>query len=240
MHALDAMKGQAMRKRCVIAIGGGGMKLESPQMEKYLLAQTGKSRPKVCFIPTAGADSDTSILQFMAAYSALGARPTFLRLFSRRIWDLRSYLLGQDLIYVGGGNTGNMLAIWKYQGVDKILREAWEEGVVLAGGSAGSLCWYECGMTDICNPIMEPIECLGFLPGSHCPHYHHKNWRADYRKLIQKGLLPGGIALDDHVAARYEGTHRVEIVAAAPRSYAWLVERVGRKLIERRLAAKRI
>jgi peptidase E len=216
------------------------MKVESPQMEKYLLAQTGKSKPKVCFIPTAGADSDAAILQFMTVYSVLGAQPTFLRLFSRRIWDLRSYLLGQDLIYVGGGNTGNMLAIWKYQGVDRILREAWEKGVVLAGGSAGSLCWYECGMTDICNPIMEPIECLGFLPGSHCPHYHHKNWRADYRKLVQKGLLPAGIALDDNVAARYEGTQRVEIVAAAPRSYAWLVERVGRKVRERRLAAKRI
>jgi dipeptidase E len=229
-----------MRKRCIVAIGGGGLVPERPALEKYLLAQTGRRRPKVCFIPTAGADNDLAILRFMVAFEALGARPTFLRLFSRRIWDLRSYLLGQDLIYVGGGNTGNMLAIWKYQGVDKILREAWEEGVVLSGGSAGSLCWYDCGMTDVCNPIMEPIECLGLLPGSHCPHYHHKNWRYDYMKMVRHGLLPAGIALDDNVAARYEDTKRIEIVATAPRCHACLVERVGRKVREKRLPVKRI
>jgi dipeptidase E len=230
-----------MRKRTLVAIGGGGLDVEFPPMEKYLRSLTGKSRPKVCFIPTASADSDALIIRFMASFGALGARPAFLKLFSRTVEDIRSFLLDRDMIYVGGGNTGNMLAIWKSQGVGDVLREAWERGIVVCGGSAGSLCWYECGITDVCrNVLMLVRDCLGFLKGSHCPHYHHKTWRKDYLRFVRKGLLPAGIAADDHVAVRYEGTELIEVVAARPKSYAWLVERSGRKVREKRLKPRMI
>ncbi|HPK03056.1 MAG TPA: peptidase E, partial [Candidatus Sumerlaeota bacterium] len=143
----------------------------------------------------------------------------------------------QDIIWVGGGNTANMLAVWRVHGVDRILREAWEAGVILTGGSAGSLCWFECGTTDSFNLFqLAPLhDGLGFLPGSHCPHYDGEAQRRPlYQRLIAEGF-PAGYALDDDAALHFEGTRIMEAVAARPEAGAYRVERVGGQVTEARL-----
>jgi peptidase E len=131
--------------------------------------------------------------------------------------DLRELALGSDVIFVCGGNTANMLAVWRLHGFDRILREAWEAGVVLAGVSAGMICWFEAGVTDSFGPQLEGMrDGLGFLPGSACPHYDGEERRRPvYTELVANGFPPG-IALDDGVAAHYRGTELVELLASTP------------------------
>jgi len=131
--------------------------------------------------------------------------------------NLRELALGSDVILVCGGNTANMLAVWRLHGFDRILREAWESGVVLAGWSAGLICWFEAGITDSFGPQLAGMrDGLGFLPGSACPHYDTEEQRRPvYAELVANGF-PAGIALDDTAAARYAGTELVEVVASSP------------------------
>ncbi len=129
--------------------------------------------------------------------------------------DLREQALASDVILVCGGNTANMLAVWRVHGFDRILREAWEAGIVLAGWSAGMICWFEAGVTDSFGPQLAGMpDGLGFLPGSACPHYHGEERRQPvYTELVRNGFPPG-IALDDAAAARYAGTELVEVVVS--------------------------
>ena len=130
-----------------------------------------KPRPRICMIPTATGDSPASLLAFYNRVPGAWAARSHLALFDRTERDIRTFLLNQDIILVGGGNTANMLAVWRVHGVDEILREAWDSGILLCGGSAGSLCWFECGTTDSfdLNELQPIHDGLGFLPGSHCP-----------------------------------------------------------------------
>lgn len=127
-----------------------------PRMDDYLLGLTGKSRPRVCFVPTASGDSKPYIARFYSAFTAKACEPTHLALFSRTAASPREQLLTQDLIYVGGGNTANMLAVWRTQAVDVALREAWERGIILCGISAGGMCWFQGGVTDSFGPTLAP------------------------------------------------------------------------------------
>jgi len=138
--------------------------------------------------------------------------------------DLRDLALGSDVILVCGGNTANMLAVWRVHGFDRILREAWEAGVVLAGWSAGMICWFEAGVTDSFGPQLEWMpDGLGLLPGSACPHYHGEERRQPvYTELVGNGFPPG-IALDDAAAARYAGTELVEVVVSNADARAYRV-----------------
>ena len=131
--------------------------------------------------------------------------------------DLRERALGADVILVCGGNTANMLAVWRLHGFDRVLREAWATGVVLAGWSAGMICWFEAGVTDSFGPSLGGMrDGLGFLPGSACPHYDGETLRRPvYTELVANGFPPG-IALDDGVAARFDGTELREVVASSP------------------------
>ena len=161
------------RPRTIVAMGGGGFSMEpdNPLLDAYILGLAGAPRPRICFLPTASGDSDRYLADFYSAF-ARPAEASHLALFVRTVADLEAFLLDQDVIYVGGGNTANMLAIWRLHGVDRILRTAWERGVVLAGLSAGSICWFESGTTDSFGPDLAILDDgLGFLPGSHCPHY---------------------------------------------------------------------
>jgi peptidase E len=152
---------------------------------------------------------------------------------------LRDFVLLQDVIYVAGGNTANMLAIWRVHGFDTILREAWESGVVLAGWSAGMICWFDDGLTDSFGPELRALGTgLGFLPGSACPHYDGEaERRPRYRELIQAGM-PGGYAADDRVALHFRGTELAEVVAARDDGAAYRVELVDGKVVETRLEAR--
>jgi peptidase E len=229
-----------MRKKTLV-MGGSPLDAERPAMEKYLISLTGKARPKVCFLPTASADADTSIIKFLTVFERVGAHPSFLRLFARMVEDIPSFLLGFDLIYLGGGNTANMMAVWKAQGVEEVLFEAWRRGIVIAGGSAGAICWYESGVTDSFGRILKPLTaCYGVLEGSHCPHYHWKDRREVYHHLLMEEKLPAGTALDDLAAIRYEDTTLAEVVAAGPNAHAFWVEKKGGRIREQRLRARRI
>src|SRR5919198_619156 len=147
---------------------------------------------------------------------ALSADPT--------LRDIRHFLLAQDVLYVGGGNTANMLAIWRVHGVDAVLREAWERGIVLAGISAGSICWFEAGVTDSFGEELAPLSCLGFLSGSNCPHYDSEPQRRPaYRRLVDAGELPPGLAAEDGVGLHFVGTELAEAISARSNARAFRV-----------------
>ncbi|MEA2600686.1 MAG: dipeptidase [Acidobacteriota bacterium] len=187
------------------------MEPENPTLDEYVLAQARSTSPSVLFIPTASGDADPYVLRFYTAFSGLPCRPSHLSLF-RRTPDLRASLLSQDVIYVGGGNTKSMLGVWREWGLPEILREAWDSGVVLAGISAGAICWFEQGLTDSFDGELRPLQCLGFLAGSCCPHYDGEAARRPtYHQLVRRGELLPGFAIDDGVALHFvdDGLHRV-------------------------------
>jgi peptidase E len=206
--------------RHVVALGGGGF---GTPLDDFVLELTGKQRPRICFVPTASAEDAEYVVSF---YETFGARaePSHVTFFPWPRADLREHVLAQDAIYVGGGNTANMLAIWRVYGFDELLREAWESGIVLAGQSAGAICWFEAGITDSFGPQLEGLrDGLGLLPGSACPHYDGEERRRPvYRRLVAQGFPPG-IALEDFVAAHFVGTELAEVVAARPGGRAYRV-----------------
>src|SRR5262244_2158486 len=201
------------RQRQIIAIGGGGFYRdpENLGLERYILEQTSSAGKRVAFVPTASAEPDSYLVSFYTVFLRLGCRPSHLSFF-KRTPDLRNYLLSQDVIFVGGGNTKSMLVVWREWGVPEILREAWESGIVLTGVSAGAICWFEQGVTDSWAGELLPLDCLGFLPGSCCPHYDGEAERRPsyHRLLLGRSILPG-IAIDDGVGVHFLGTapHRV-------------------------------
>jgi dipeptidase E len=210
--------------RHIVALGGGGFSDDDRLLDDFVLGLAGPARPRVCFLPTATGDSAEYVVKFYDAFRER-ARPAHLELFGRPRRDIRDFLLAQDVIYVGGGNTANMLAIWRVHGVDTMLREAWERGIVLAGISAGSICWFEAGVTDSFGDELAQLSCLGFLPGSNCPHYDSEpQRRPTYRRLVDGGELPPGLAADDGAALHFVGTELAEAVAARSEAGAFRVQ----------------
>ncbi len=214
----------------IVALGGCALeaKPESLRLYRYILGLAGKGRPRVCYVPTASGEPPTSIVSFYATFSQLDTVPSHLSLFSPPTADLRSYLLEQDVIYVGGGNTKSMLALWREWGLDAILREAWQGGVVLAGVSAGSICWFEAGVTDSIPGPLTPLPCLGYLAGSNCPHYDSEaQRRPTYQRLVGEGRVPGGYATEDFVGLHYSGTRLARVITGREGGRAFRVERAG-------------
>jgi len=204
-----------MPDRHVVAMGGGGFSDGDPLIDVYIRELTGKARPRVCFVPTASGDAAAYVERFYAAFTRGPWEPSHLALFEVPYPPIAEHLLAQDAIYVGGGSTANMLAVWRIHGVDEVLRRAWERGTVLCGVSAGGLCWFEAGVTDSLGPDLAPIhELLSLLSGSLCPHYDGEPGRRPaFHRFVRDGRLPPGIALDDGVAAHFVGTELVELVA---------------------------
>ena len=221
--------------RQIVAIGGGGLSTESDNLllEQYLLKLANKESPKICFVPTASGDSQSYIDRFDAAFAQLPCIPSHLLLFRLHTADLRSFVLEQDIIYVGGGNTKNLLALWKDWGLDTIIREAWEQGVILAGWSAGSIYWFEESVTDSFPGELRVLRCLGFLKGSNCPHYDGEPERKpSYHRLLAEGLISEGYAADDGVALHFLGTQLEKIVSSRPHAKAYRLEKVGETVKE--------
>jgi peptidase E len=163
----------------------------------------------------------------------LDADVTHLRFYPWPPAELRALALAQDVIMIGGGNTANMLAVWRVHGFDAVLREAWEGGVVLTGWSAGLICWFEAGVTDSFGPQLAGLrDGLGFLPGSACPHYDGEERRRPVYEELVRGGFPPGIALDDAAGAHYVGTELSRVLATTPTATGYLVARDGEQRLE--------
>jgi dipeptidase E len=218
--------------RWVVAMGGGGFSMEpdNPLLDDAVLDVARRTRgvdqPRVCFLATASGDAAGFIEDFHTAFDSKAAEPSHLELFDRSVTDIETLLLAQDVIYVGGGNTMNMLAVWRIHGVDRILRTAYEAGTVMAGLSAGSLCWFEGGTTDSFGPDLAPIhDGLGFIAGSHCPHYDGEALRRPlYQRLVAEGRLPPGYAADDGAALVFRDGELHSVVASRPDARGYRVE----------------
>ena len=217
-----------MTERHIVAMGGGGFSMEprNPRLDDFVLSLARrKRRPRVCFVGTASGDSDWYIRRFYEAFPPSRATATHLALFDRKVSDLKEFVIEQDVIYVGGGNTLNMLAVWRLHGLDKALRAAWNAGVVMAGISAGAICWFDDGITDSFGmPFRALNDGLGFVRGACCPHYDgEKERRPVLMRLIKRGF-PSTLALDDGAAAHFVGTRLVEVVSSRRKARAMRVE----------------
>ena len=219
----------------IVGLGGaGGSEEETRRLLAHVIGLAGKSTPKVCAVPTAMGDDAGSVLRL---YGLLpDARLSYLPFFPWPPAELRRFALGHDVIFIGGGNTANALAIWRVHGFDAILREAWEAGVVLTGWSAGMICWFEAGVTDSFGPQLEGMRAgLGFLAGSACPHYDGEERRRPvYTRLVGEGFPPG-IAADDGVGVHFVGAELVEVVSVRDGATAYRVEAGGESPLEARV-----
>ena len=209
------------------------MEPENPLLDQYVLAQTKKKKPRVCFVGTAGGDSQGYIDRFYEAFKKLDCEPSHLSLFQGPVGSLESYVMAKDVIYVGGGNTRNLLVLWREWGLDKILRKAWENGIVLAGISAGSICWFDEGVTDSVPGELTSLKCLGLLSGSNCPHYDGEaQRRPSYHALMTAGKIGEGYACDDGVALHYTGDKLTHVISSRPNAKAYRLTLSHGKVVE--------
>jgi peptidase E len=224
-----------------ILISGGGF---GPAFIAEMARLTGKERPRICYLPTAVGDDPARIAAWYETCADLDVEPrhqvAFISTYRmERGWD--EVLLAMDGIVASGGNTLNQQAIWRAQGIDEVLRTAWRAGIVLGGSSAGSLCWFEAGTTDSRPRELGTVECLGFLPGSHCPHYDgEQDRRPLYRGLVASGELPPGWACDDHAGIVFEGAEAARFVAARKGAGVYRVEMVDGRLVEKAYPTEQI
>jgi dipeptidase E len=218
----------------IVAIGGGKMCRE---MAEYVVGLTALERPRVLYIGTAMAEDPENALVVYDRFSGL-ADVSRLDFFPWPPEDLRAVVIESDVVFVGGGNTANMLAIWRLHGVDELLREALERGVVLSGSSAGGICWFEHGVTDSFGPQLDAMDCLGFLPGSFCPHWDDEELRKPrYQELLKNGLA-GGYAADAGVGLRFVDGELEEAVACEEGSKAYRVELREGEIVETPVEAR--
>jgi dipeptidase E len=222
----------------IVAMGGGGFSMEpdNPALDRYVLARARREHPSVCFLPTASGDAGDYIVRFYAAFTALPCSPTHLSLFRLPTADLASMILAQDVLYVGGGNTRSMLAVWREWGLVDLLRRALEEGVVLAGVSAGANCWFEQAVTDAVPGRMSLVAGLGLVGGSCCPHYANQPLRRPgYHRLMRAGEIGPGYGIDDGAALHLVDGALREVVCSREEAYAYRVEVVAGDIVEHRL-----
>ncbi len=200
------------------------MESGNPLLDDFVLDLTGKARPKVCFLPQASGDADHYIVRFYRAF-AERCEASHLTLFRRMRapQDPEEHLLSQDLIYVGGGSIASLMGVWKAHGIDEILRQAWERGVILCGLSAGSLCWFSDGISNFHGPI-ERVQGLGLLPWSNTVHYSSEPERREaYHRALLDGMRPG-YAADDGAALHFIDHEMVQVVSSRPKAWAYRLE----------------
>jgi dipeptidase E len=225
------------REPQIIAMGGGGFTMEpdNPKLDRYVLEAAGRPEPSVCFLPTAAGDDERYVAAFYESFAGFSCQPSHFLFFSR-VGDLRDHLLAQDVIYVGGGNTKSMLGVWREYGLPEVLREAWQAGVVLAGVSAGALCWFEEGLTDSYAGGMTVLKALGLLPGSFCPHYESDSERRPALfETIASGDLQEGWAVANSAAVHFRGHDLHQAVASVPGKRAWRLKKTATGVEEEEL-----
>jgi dipeptidase E len=216
-----------LRPRQIVAFGGGGFSMEwgNTLLDDFVLGLTGAKRPKVCFLPTASGDADHYVVRFYRAFSSDRCEPSHISLFRREtgVGDPRAHLLKQDLIYVGGGSLVSLLGTWRAHGIDEILREAWEAGVILCGGSAGALCWFGHALSGFHEGPERQIAALGLLPWSCAVHYYEEKGRREgFLDGVGEGI-PAGYGAGDSAALHFVGTELAEVVSSRPKASAAFV-----------------
>ena len=232
--------GTTVPKRKILIAGGGF----NTAFIRYMASLTGKKRPRVCYLPTASADSPTGIITWFRNCAPLDVEPFVQESFiasSRQTQSWDEALLSMDAIVSSGGNTLNQIAIWKAQGIDAILRQAWDRGIILGGASAGSLCWFEEGTTDSRPKELSTVQCLGFLKGSHSPHYdREKDRRPLYQKLIGSGQMKPGYACDNDAGIYFEDNEVKRVVATRADAKVYYVSVVNGNVVERVMEPEQI
>lgn len=222
----------------IFPYGGGQNKF----FIKEIIKLTGKERPKICYLPTASGDSERSIIRWYDLVHDLSVEPSIQRVWISSYNQKKTFeevLLSMDAIVVGGGNTLNMMAIWKAQGIDVVLKKALEKGIVLAGGSAGSLCWFENGTTDSRPIELSVVEGLGFLPFSHSPHYASEEYRRPlYQKNIKNGIFKAGYAMDNYSGIIFKNGKPFRVVSLGEEYNSYFVSIKDGKVVEEKLDAE--
>jgi peptidase E len=237
----EAVSGQAQSRTRKILIAGGGF---GTAFIRYMAELTGKERPRLCYLPTASADSESGAIRWFQSCAELDVIPFVQNSFissyrMQQSWE--EVFLSMDGIVVSGGNTLNQQAIWRAQGIDEVLRAAWDRGVVLGGASAGSLCWFEEGTTDSRPQELTKVECLGFLKGSHSPHYDGEaQRRPTYHRLIASGVLKPGYACDNDAGIFFEDNEVRRVVKTREDANAYYVTLQGGSVVEERLEGEMI
>ena len=231
---MDAVRPQ------IVAFGGGGFSMEAGNtlLDDYVVGLAGRSRPRVCFLPTASGDADHYVTRFYRAFDAHRCEPSHVSLFRRDpgVADVREHLLSRDVIYVGGGSVVSLLGTWRAHGIDSVLRDAWQSGVVLCGLSAGSLCWFEKGVTAFHGPPAA-VQGLGFLPWSNCVHFDAEPQRCSaYRRMLAEGMCPG-YAAEDGSALHFVGEELHRVVSSRPEARAHRMRVEGGRVVRRALPA---
>jgi peptidase E len=230
----EATTGEQQSARRKILIAGGGY---GTAFIRYMAQLTGKTRPKLLFLPTANGDSPTGIINWYRACAPLNVEPShqisFIASTSQpRTWE--EVLLSVDGIVCSGGNTLNQQVIWKAHGIDVILKQAWDRGIVLGGASAGSLCWFEHGTTDSRPKELSRVDCLGFLQGSHSPHYDAEPGRRPlYQKMILSGQMKPGYACDNDAGIYFEDNTVKRVVHTRAAAKVYYVSVEGGKIVEK-------
>ena len=210
------------------------MESGNPLLDEFVTSLTGEVRPRICFLPTASGDADHYIVRFYNAFRD-AAYPSHISLFRRErgVGNIRDHLLDQHMIYVGGGSVVNMLAVWRAHGIDDILREAWERGIVLCGLSAGSLCWFEHAFTGYQNET-SLVPGLGLLPFGNSVHFEpgsgrHREFERHLGEIPHEGDSTTGFGVTDGAALHFTGTELAQVVASRPEARAYRVDdRSGR------------
>ena len=218
----------------IIAIGGGGFgrNPKNTKIETYILKQCEASKPNICFIPTASAEDKAYTVNFYAAFSKFNCTLSHINFFQRTP-NLRSIINKQDIIYVGGGNTKSMLAVWKEWKLDKLLLKAYNRGAILCGVSAGAICWFEKGITDSWASSLNIMDCLGFIEGCCCPHYDgEKNRRPSVHTYISDNKIDSCIAIEDEAALHFKNNKLFKSINFGKNKKSYLINSQKNKITE--------
>jgi dipeptidase E len=231
-----------MKPKQIVAIGGGLFEDPARAIERYVLKQTGKRRPRVVFFPHASDDNVRYRYRFYQAMAPLNCELSTLSLFDTPpVHDMAGFVLSHDAILVGGGNTVSMLGLWRLWGLDKVLRTAYTRGIVLAGVSAGANCWFEQCVTDSARVELSAIDCLGFLKGAFCPHYDSEaGRRPTLHQLVGAGALSSTVACDDYAAAHFVDGALHGVISSREGAGGYQVSRKAGRVVEAPLAARRL
>jgi len=225
-----------MTKGQIIAIGGGGFgrNPNHNKIEQYILDLTAKNNPNILFIPTASAEDKNYIINFYSCFTRLNCNPNHLTFF-KRTPRLDSIINKADVIYVGGGNTKSMLAVWKEWKLDKLLLKAYNNGKILCGVSAGAICWFEQGITDSWASNLNTMDCLGFIKGMACPHYQEElDRRPTVHKMLKIGNCKSGWAMDGGAAVHFSNGEYIRSIQFYSDSYVYYVSNDNGKINEQK------